>query len=64
MNENLLKQGLHTWPKTLKFFFVGFLFLLTSGVSIGLVYLLTTTSYTVTGTIEHYNGSQVPSDDM
>jgi len=63
MIEQFLAQGLHKWPKPLKIFLVAFLFLLTSGVTVGLVFLFMTTSLSVTGTIEHYNGSDVSTDD-
>jgi hypothetical protein len=63
MNEYFLEKGLHTWPKTLKFFLIGFILLLTCGVSVGIVFLFTTTSYSVTGTIENYNGSPIQSED-
>ena len=63
MIEQFLSQGLHNWPKPLKIFLIGFLFLLTSGVSVGLVFLFITTSLSATGTIEHYNGSAVSTDD-
>ena len=63
MTDQLLKQGLHTWPKPVKLFLVGFLFLLTSGVTIGVFFLFTTTSFTAGGTVEHYNGSSVSADD-
>jgi hypothetical protein len=63
MNDQAFRQGLHTWPKPLKIFLTGFIFLLTSGVSTGLVFLFSTTSFSATGTVEHYNGSPVSPDD-
>jgi len=63
MTDQLLKQGLHTWPKPVKLFLVGFIFLLTNGVTIGMFFLFTTTSFTAVGTVEHYNGSSVSADD-
>ncbi len=53
-----MKITLRTFDKTLKRFLSAFLFVLTLGVTIGLVYLNYTTSMTSTGTIEKYNGSQ------
>lgn len=61
---NILKNDLFAWPKPLRLFLVGFLILLTSGVSIGIIYLFITTSLSFEGTIEHYNGSTVSSGDM
>jgi hypothetical protein len=54
-----LQFGLHRWPKPVKGLCIGFLILLFSGVSVGLIYLNTTTSLSTTGTIEHYNGSDI-----
>ena len=56
-----LQNGGHRWPKPVKGLILGFLVLLISGVSVGLIYLFTTTSLSTTGTIEHYNGSDITS---
>ena len=49
---------LFAWPKPLKLFLLGFLFLLSSGVLTGLGYLYYTTTLTPSGAIEHYRGSK------
>lgn len=41
-----------------------FVFVLTLGVSVGLVYLKFTTNMTSTGTVERYNGSVTDSDEF
>ena len=53
-----------TWPKPIKLLILGFLFLLISGVTIGLVYLFTTTSWSLSGTVEHYKGSENEADEL
>jgi len=55
---------LYLWPKPLKYFLLGFLFLLTSGVTSGLVYLNFTTSMTTSGAVEHYRGSPGSGEDL
>ena len=60
----IIQRPLHEWPKSLKGFLFGFLLLLSSGVSIGIIYLYTTTSFTINGTIEHYNGSSFSSEEV
>jgi hypothetical protein len=62
INHNF-KKGLYTWPQPLKVFLIGFLFLLTSGVSVGIIFLFKTTSYSASGTIEHYKGSPIQKED-
>jgi hypothetical protein len=57
--KDYLDNGLHRWPKSLRGLLIGFLFLLISGVTVGLIYLFQTTSLSTTGTIEHYNGSEI-----
>jgi hypothetical protein len=63
MTNSLIQEELFTWPRPLKRFLIGFLLLLTSGVTIGIIFLFTTTSFSTNGTIEHYNGSPVPAED-
>lgn len=53
--------GLHEFPKPLKIFLLAFLFLLTSGVTTGLIYLFQTTGYSPGQTLQHYKGSPVDS---
>lgn len=64
MISNLNIKKLYTWPKPVKRMLIGFLFLLISGVSIGIVYLSTTTSFSAEATIEHYNGSRIFEEDI
>ena len=63
MADKFIQSELYSWPKSLKGFLIGFLFLLTSGVTIGIIYLYHTTSLSVTGTVEHYNGSEIYSEE-
>ena len=45
--------------KNIKLFLISFLILLTLGVTIGMVYLYYTTNYSVSGTVNRFNGSEV-----
>jgi hypothetical protein len=60
MINKLQQDKLIEWPRPIKRLLIGFLLLLTSGVTIGIIFLFTTTSFSTTGTIEQYNGSPVP----
>jgi hypothetical protein len=64
MGDHDFNRSLYTWPPPLKVLLIGFLLLLTSGVSVGIIFLFTTTSFSATGTIEHYNGSPLQSKDI
>ncbi len=64
MTRNLPQTALTKWPKPLKGFLLAFLFVLTSGVTVGLIFIFTTTSFSPTGTIEHYKGSTITSDSL
>jgi hypothetical protein len=55
---------LFLWPKPLKLFLLGFLFLLTSGILMGLGYLYHTTTLTPSGAVEHYRGSKDSANDL
>jgi len=45
--------------KTLKNFLIAILFVLTSGLGVGLIYLYYTTDYTPKGTTERFNGTNI-----
>jgi len=64
MTNNFPHRPLSKWPEPLKVFLISFLLLLTCGVSVGLFYLFTTTSFSPTGTIEHYKGSTITADSL
>ena len=64
MKEKIIHRPLCEWPKPLKGLLLGFLLLLSSGVSIGIIYLYTTTSFSLNGTVEHYKGSPLQSEDL
>ncbi|KAA3618578.1 MAG: hypothetical protein DWQ05_06360 [Calditrichaeota bacterium] len=55
---------LYLLPSHAKKAIVAFLFLLTSGVLFGLVYLSTTTGMSPTGTAAHYAGDPVTKDEL
>ncbi|MEW6195517.1 MAG: hypothetical protein AB1521_10210 [Bacteroidota bacterium] len=54
---------LYLLPKELKSFLLVFVVVILIGTGVGLVYLGTTTSYTPKGTIERFNGSDVPGEN-
>jgi hypothetical protein len=55
---------LYLIDKQLKILLSVYLIVITIGVSIGLVYLKTTTSMTPKGTVERFNGSNIESDQL
>lgn len=56
---------LYQLPKQLKIFLAAFVFLLSSAVATGLIFLYHTTSYQPEKAVEHYNGSpQNPADEF
>ncbi len=50
---------LYEFPKTLKYFILAILFSLTCGVLTGLAFLYYTTSFSTSGAVERYNGSEI-----
>ena len=64
MTQGMPRPGLNNWPRPLRLFLAGFLFLMTSAVSTGLIFLYTTTGFSMSGTIEHYRGSPVEGDEI
>ena len=49
--------------KTLKYFLITIIFVLTIGVSTGLIYLYETTDYSATGTVQRFSGSEIDLND-
>jgi hypothetical protein len=62
MKTTLSNLPINKWPRPLRHFVIVFLLLLTSGVSVGLIFLFSLTSFTAQGTVEHYKGSTVTPD--
>ncbi len=55
---------LHELDWDLRLLLAAFLVVLAMGVSVGLVYVCTTTSFTLQGTVEHYSGSETDGFDI
>jgi hypothetical protein len=66
-NRDISTLTLSNLPVSLKNLFVAILILLTIGVTVGLIYLFETTSFSAEGTLSRYNGelvkeNEIPSD--
>lgn len=54
--------ALYQWPAHLKLFIATFVFVLSIGVTIGLIYVELSTGMNPSGTTEHYRGSELGND--
>ena len=59
-----MKIKLADLDRTLKYFLTTIISVLTIGVSIGLIYLFTTTNYSAAGTVQRFSGSQINQNEV